>query len=91
VALARGTILAFGWRVWEELRRTPVMIASVPAKNEVGIPRIQVTIPLQPTNMLKICIRQSNYLIRKYDYDTQDRKCRIQQNDRSLELYLHCV
>jgi hypothetical protein len=30
--LSRGTILAFGWRDREELRKTSVMIASVPAK-----------------------------------------------------------
>jgi len=35
------------------------MTASVPAKIELGTPRLHVRIPLQPTNLLKICIRQS--------------------------------
>jgi len=62
---SRGTILAFGWRDLRRTTKTSVMIASVPEKTEVGTSRIQVRIPLQPTNMLQICIRATNYLISK--------------------------
>jgi hypothetical protein len=41
------------------------MRASVPAMIDVGTSRIEVRIPLQPTYMLKICVRQSNHLISK--------------------------
>ena len=34
-------------------------------------------ISLQPTNMLKICIRQSNYLITKYDYTALFSQCTL--------------